>query len=145
MSNSISVSCQQREAVNSLQYEFREGFSLRIFSSFQGLGERKRRIALHSCDLYICERFIYYKNQPAYSAAGKFVDWSWEYINRSQTHECKIRTEAAQFLEKEYRNGIFIAVYNVATWPDSGIFGTFLVLSVALSSASCRWVGNRPI
>jgi hypothetical protein len=24
----------------------------------------------------------------AYSGAGKYVDRSWEYINRSQTHEC---------------------------------------------------------
>ncbi len=39
---------------------------------------------LHS---YNCERFIYF--QSAYSAAGKYVDRSWEYINRSQTHECE--------------------------------------------------------
>jgi hypothetical protein len=45
----------------------------------------------------------------AYSAAGKYVDQSWEYINRSQTHECG-GTEAAQFPEKEYINGIFLAV-----------------------------------
>jgi hypothetical protein len=30
------------------------------------------------------------------SAAGKYVDRSWEYITRSQTHECGIVTEAAQ-------------------------------------------------
>jgi hypothetical protein len=36
------------------------------------------------------------------------VDRSWEYINRSQTHE--IGTEAAEFPEKEYINGIFLAV-----------------------------------
>ncbi len=39
----------------------------------------------HSC---ICERFIYFQDRSAYSTAGKYVDWSWEYINRSQTHEC---------------------------------------------------------
>jgi hypothetical protein len=38
------------------------------------------------------------------------VDRSWEYINRSQTHECEIGTEAAQFPEKEYINGILVAV-----------------------------------
>ncbi len=44
-------------------------------------------------DLYPHERF-------AYSATGKYVDRSWEYINRSQTHECGNGTEAAQFPEK---------------------------------------------
>jgi hypothetical protein len=34
------------------------------------------------------------------------------YINRSQTH-VEIGTEAAQFPEKEYINGIFVAVYNM--------------------------------
>jgi hypothetical protein len=36
----------------------------------------------HSC---VCERFIYYQDRSAYSAAGKYVDRSWEYINRSLT------------------------------------------------------------
>ncbi len=36
----------------------------------------------------VCERFIYSHNRSAYSAAGKYVGWSWEYINRSQIHEC---------------------------------------------------------
>jgi hypothetical protein len=31
---------------------------------------------------------IYSHNRSAYSAAGKNVNRSWEYINRSQTHEC---------------------------------------------------------
>ncbi len=34
------------------------------------------------------ERYIYFQDRSAYSAAGKYVDRSWEYINRSQTHEC---------------------------------------------------------
>ncbi len=34
---------------------------------------------------YICERFIYFQDR-AYSAAMKYVDRSWEYINCSQTH-----------------------------------------------------------
>jgi hypothetical protein len=37
----------------------------------------------HSC---VCEQYSH--DQSAYSAAGKYVDRSWEYINRSQTHEC---------------------------------------------------------
>ncbi len=42
----------------------------------------------HSC---VCEWFIYSHNQSACSAAGEYVDWSWEYweyTNRSQTCEC---------------------------------------------------------
>jgi hypothetical protein len=39
----------------------------------------------HSC---VCERFLYSHDGSAYSAAGKHVDRSWEYINRSQTHGC---------------------------------------------------------
>ncbi len=36
----------------------------------------------------ICERFIYiFPDQSAYSAEGKYVDRSWEYINCSQIHE----------------------------------------------------------
>ncbi len=31
----------------------------------------------------VCERSIYLQDHSAYSAAGKYVDWSWEYINSS--------------------------------------------------------------
>ncbi len=41
----------------------------------------------------------------------KYVNRSWEYINRSQTHECGNWAEAAQFPEKEYINGIAVAVH----------------------------------
>ncbi len=34
----------------------------------------------------VCERFIYSHYWSAYSAAGKYVDGSWEYINHSQKH-----------------------------------------------------------
>ncbi len=37
---------------------------------------------------YICKRFIYFQVESAFSAAGKYVDRSLEYINRSQTHKC---------------------------------------------------------
>jgi hypothetical protein len=42
---------------------------------------------------------MYFQAWSAYSAAGKYVDQSWEYINRSQTHavNVEIGTEAAQF------------------------------------------------
>jgi hypothetical protein len=39
----------------------------------------------------------------------KYVDRSSEYINRSQTHECG--NESTQFPEKEYINGIRVAVH----------------------------------
>ncbi len=37
---------------------------------------------------HLCEWFMYSHDRSAYSAAGKYVDPSWEYINRSQTREC---------------------------------------------------------
>ncbi len=40
---------------------------------------------LHSS---ICESFKYFQERSVYFAAAKYVDPSWEYINRSQTHEC---------------------------------------------------------
>ncbi len=36
------------------------------------------------------DRFIYSHDRSACSAAGKYVDWSWEYINRSQKDECRM-------------------------------------------------------
>ncbi len=42
----------------------------------------------HIIESYICERFIYFQDRSAFSAAGKYVDRSREYKNRSQTHEC---------------------------------------------------------
>jgi hypothetical protein len=36
----------------------------------------------------VCERFKYSHDRSAYSVARKYVDWSWEFISPSQTHEC---------------------------------------------------------
>ncbi len=71
----------------------------------------------HSC---VCEQFTYSHNRSAYSAAGKYVDRSWNYINRSQTH-VEIGAEAAHFLFCEYINGIFVAVHFVSStlWNSS--------------------------
>ncbi len=44
---------------------------------------------LHS---YICERFIYFQDRSVYSAAGKYVDRSWEIAHRHMNVE--IATEA---------------------------------------------------
>ncbi len=40
----------------------------------------------HSC---LCEQFIYFQLSISITAAGKCVDRTWKYINRSQTHECE--------------------------------------------------------
>jgi hypothetical protein len=65
----------------------------------------------HSC---VCERFICSHDRSACSAAGKHADQSWEYLSRSQTLRHMYvetgRSEAAQFPEKEYINGIIVAV-----------------------------------
>ncbi len=55
----------------------------------------------------------------AYSAAGKYVDRCWEYINSSQTLECGNWNWAAQFLFWEYINGIFVARrMRIERWPS---------------------------
>ncbi len=38
--------------------------------------------------IHVSVSVIYFHDWSAYSAAGKYVDGSWEYVNRSQTHEC---------------------------------------------------------
>jgi hypothetical protein len=55
-------------------------------------------------DLYISRIHLYILLQP------NMCDRSWGYIKRSETHECGIGIEAAQFPEKENINCIFIAV-----------------------------------
>ncbi len=45
---------------------------------------RTRSQCLHS---YICDRFIYSHNRSAYLAGAKYVDRSWEFINRSQMYK----------------------------------------------------------
>ena len=56
----------------------------------------------------------------------KYVDRSWDYLNRSQTHDMNVEigAEAALFPEKEYINGIAVAVQGlmasavlIYVWP----------------------------
>ncbi len=61
---------------------------------------------LHS---YICERFIYLQDRSFYFSAAKYVDRSWEYKSLTDMN-VEFGTEAAQFPEKKYINGIFFAV-----------------------------------
>jgi hypothetical protein len=56
--------------------------------------------------IYLWEIYIF-PDRSANSTAGKYVDRSWEYLNRSQTHECGIRTEAGQFPEKDFRCSVW--------------------------------------
>ncbi len=39
--------------------------------------------------LCICERFIFSHDRSTYFAPAKLADRSWEYINRSQIHDCR--------------------------------------------------------
>jgi hypothetical protein len=63
--------------------------------------------------LYICERFLYFQDQSAYFAAGKYVDRSWDIEIAHRHMNVEIGTEAAQFPEQEYINGIFFAVCGI--------------------------------
>ncbi len=60
----------------------------------------------------------------------KYVDRSWDYINRSQTPNVEIRTEAAQISEKEYINAIFVAVLLKSL--SSSFYIIFLLCSTVL-------------
>jgi hypothetical protein len=55
----------------------------------------------------VCERFIYSQDRSTYFPAAEKADPSWEFINRSQTHECGNWDcgRASPFL------GIFVSVF----------------------------------
>ncbi len=72
---------------------------------------------------------LYSHNRSAYSAAGKYVDLFWEYINCSQTHECGNWEwgRAGPFFGNT-QIGIFVAVHAREEEEEDG---PFLV--------RCRW------
>ncbi len=64
----------------------------------------------HSC---VCERFIYSHHRSACSFAGKYCMWTdpGKILISHRHMNVDIGTEAAHFPEKEYINGIFVAVH----------------------------------
>ncbi len=79
---------------------------------------------------------LYSQGRSAYSAAWKYVDRSWEYIcnTLTDTWMWKIGSKAAQFPEKEYINGIFVAVWK-HVWATKF---TFLMICTINEAIECR-------
>jgi hypothetical protein len=64
--------------------------------------------------IYLWEIYIFQGLVYLFCSRKILVGRSWAYINRSQTHECgNWDWEAAQFPEKKYINGIFVAVWSL--------------------------------
>jgi hypothetical protein len=59
---------------------------------------------IHLWEIYI------FQGSVCLFCCWEYVDQSWEYINHSQTHECGNLDWSHEFPEREYINGIFLAV-----------------------------------
>jgi hypothetical protein len=55
----------------------------------QSFPEKEMRGLRPDFHIYVSVSDLYSIDRSAYSGAG-YVDRSWEYINRSQTHECEV-------------------------------------------------------
>ncbi len=68
----------------------------------KGIARRRSQIP-HSC---VCERFIYSQNRSAYSATGKYVDWSCGLSSFSVPIEC-ISTDS-YWIDGQWGRGSFL-------------------------------------
>jgi hypothetical protein len=95
-----------------------------------------------------CERFIYFQDRSAYSAAAKDVDRSWEYINGSQIHECgnwawgraipRKGIHKRDFLcsvVQSISGWIFMSIANLVCWRIKGLYSVVVYLQHTKTSA----------
>jgi hypothetical protein len=78
--------CQKFRSIHSVCTAKRQYRKLEIDIPRKGIPPPQSDFHIHVS--VNCERFIYSKDRCAYSAAGKYVYRTWEYINRSKTKEC---------------------------------------------------------
>ncbi len=57
----------------------------------------------------------------------KYVLWSWDYINSSQTHECWNWGWGRAIPEKQYIKGIFVAVYTPVRYRNGFYRSSYLI------------------
>ncbi len=94
---------------------------------------------LHS---YICERYIFFQDRSVYSAAGKYMDQSGEYTNRSQTHEYG-NWDCGRAISRKGINGIFFAVHAVIILKKQLLFNRCDMWRFAWEAACLGRVGGR--
>jgi hypothetical protein len=68
--------------------------------SKQILPEMKKLGLVPNCYIHVSVSDLYIpRDRSAYFAAEKYVDLSWKYVNRTQTHECgKLGTRPRSFI-----------------------------------------------